>query len=111
MSLLPTLTPSHQKSFLDFFKNFLGQEKAVTTPMEFLNLFSNIKNLSFTHCVETSNDELEKIKNLGATVNHCVTSNRILKLHRNYSTYNSLRLSNTMQAIVFFCQRQWLTID
>ena len=65
-------------AFLDFFKNFLGQEKAVTTPMEFLNLFSNIKNLSFTHCVEASDIELEKIKSLGATINHCVTSNRIL---------------------------------
>jgi cytosine/adenosine deaminase-related metal-dependent hydrolase len=65
-------------AFLDFFKNFLGQEKAVTTPMEFLNLFSNIKNLSFTHCVEASDIELEKIKTLGATINHCVTSNRIL---------------------------------
>ena len=65
-------------SFLDFFKNFLGQEKAVTKPMEFLNLFSNIKNLSFTHCVEASDADLEKIRNLGASINHCVTSNRIL---------------------------------
>lgn len=65
-------------SFLDFFKNFLGQEKAVTKPMEFLNLFSNIKNLSFTHCVEASDADLEKIRNLGASINHCATSNRIL---------------------------------
>ncbi|MDD3055097.1 MAG: metal-dependent hydrolase [Aliarcobacter sp.] len=65
-------------SFLDFFKNFLGQEKAVTKPMEFLNLFSNIKNLSFTHCVEASEVDLEKIRNLGASINHCVTSNRVL---------------------------------
>ena len=65
-------------SFLDFFKNFLGQEKAVTKPMEFLDLFSNIKNLSFTHCVEASDVDLEKIRNLGASINHCVTSNRIL---------------------------------
>ena len=48
-------------AFLDFFKNFLGQEKAVTKPMEFLNLFSNIKNLSFTHCVEVKDEEIEKI--------------------------------------------------
>ena len=64
-------------SFLDFFKNFLGQEKAVSTPMEFLNLFSNIKNLSFTHCVEASEADLEKIRNLGASINHGVTSNRM----------------------------------
>lgn len=68
----------NEGSFLDFFKNFLGQEKAVTKPMEFLNLFSNIKNLSFTHCVEASDVDLEKIKDLGASINHCVTSNRIL---------------------------------
>ena len=65
-------------SFLEFFKNFLNQEKAVSKPMEFLNLFSNIKNLSFTHCVEASNNDLEKIRELGASINHCVTSNRLL---------------------------------
>ena len=65
-------------SFLEFFRNFLNQEKAVSKPMEFLNLFSNIKNLSFTHCVEASNTDLEKIKALGASINHCVTSNRFL---------------------------------
>ncbi len=77
-------------SFLDFFKNFLGQEKAVTKPMEFLNLFSNIKNLSFTHCVEASDADLEKIRNLGASINHCVTSNRIL----NNSKLDLSRLKN-----------------
>ncbi len=65
-------------SFLEFFKNFLGQEKAVSKPMEFLNQFSNIDNLSFTHCVEASDDDIEKIKNLGGYINHCVTSNRVL---------------------------------
>jgi aminodeoxyfutalosine deaminase len=65
-------------SFVEFFKNFLNQEKAVSKPMEFLNLFSNIKNLSFTHCVEASSDDLEKIESLGASINHCVTSNRFL---------------------------------
>ncbi len=64
--------------FLDFFKNFLGQEKAVTKPMEFLNQFENIDKLSFTHCVESSNEDLEKIKKLGAVINHCPTSNRVL---------------------------------
>ncbi|WP_072680092.1 metal-dependent hydrolase [Arcobacter sp. LA11] len=67
-----------QGSFLDFFKNFLGQSQSVTRPMEFLNQFKNIENLSFTHCVEASNNDLHKIKELGATINHCVTSNRFL---------------------------------
>jgi aminodeoxyfutalosine deaminase len=64
--------------FVEFFKNFLGQTQAVSKPMEFLNLFSNVKNLSFTHCVEASDADLEKIKSLGASINHCVTSNRLL---------------------------------
>jgi len=64
--------------FIDFFKNFLGQDKAVTKPMEFLNQFKGVRNLSFTHCVEASDDDLDKIKELDATINHCVTSNRVL---------------------------------
>ena len=64
--------------FLNFFKNLLGQEKAVTKPMEFLNQFNGVDNLSFTHCVEASKRDFEKIKKLGASVNHCVTSNRLL---------------------------------
>jgi len=67
-----------QGGFVDFFKNFLGQEKAVTKPMEFLNQFMNIEKLSFTHCVEASTEDLKKIKSLGATINHCITSNRLL---------------------------------
>lgn len=67
-----------QGLFIDFFKNFLGQDKAVTKPMEFLNNFSNVNNLSFTHCVEASDNDLEKIKSLGASINHCITSNRVL---------------------------------
>ena len=65
-------------SLLEFFKNFLNQEKAVSRPMDFLNQFTNLKNLSFTHCVEASEADLEKIKSLGASINHCVTSNRLL---------------------------------
>ncbi|RXJ86003.1 metal-dependent hydrolase [Arcobacter sp. CECT 8985] len=64
--------------FTEFFKNFLGQEKAVTKPMNFLNQFDGISNLSFTHCVEASDDDLSKIKSLNAVINHCVTSNRLL---------------------------------
>lgn len=67
-----------QGSFLEFFKNFLGQETAVTKPMEFLNQFGSIDALSFTHCVEASERDLEKIKALDAVINHCPTSNRLL---------------------------------
>src|SRR5574344_1055392 len=41
-------------SFLDFFKNFLNQEKATTKPLEFLNLFNCVKNLSINHCVSSN---------------------------------------------------------
>jgi cytosine/adenosine deaminase-related metal-dependent hydrolase len=64
--------------FVEFFKNILGQDKAVSKPMEFLEAFKNIDNLSFTHCVEASDDDLKKIKDLGAFINHCPTSNRFL---------------------------------
>ena len=64
--------------FIEFFKNFLNQSTAVTKPMEFLNQFSNVKKLSFTHCVEASDNDLDKIRLLGASINHCVTSNRLL---------------------------------
>lgn len=67
-----------QGGFLEFFKNFLGQSKSVTEPIEFLNQFKNIENLSFTHCVEASENDLSKIKDLGAIINHCATSNRFL---------------------------------
>ncbi|WP_418179263.1 aminofutalosine deaminase family hydrolase [Aliarcobacter lanthieri] len=69
-------------SFLEFFKNFLNQEKATSKPLEFLNLFKQVKNISFTHCVEADFEELEKIKSLNATINHCVTSNRFLNNSR-----------------------------
>lgn len=69
---------TNQGGFVDFFKNFLGQDKAVTKPLEFLNNFKGIENLSFTHCVEASSDDLSKIKELNASINHCVTSNRLL---------------------------------
>ena len=64
--------------FVDFFKNFLGQSTAVTKPMEFLNQFMDIKHLSFTHCVEASERDIEKIGQLGAYINHCPVSNRLL---------------------------------
>jgi len=69
-------------SFLEFFKNFLNQDQATSKPLEFLDLFNGIKSLSFTHCVEASEKELEKIQSLGATINHCATSNRFLNNSR-----------------------------
>jgi len=69
-------------SFLEFFKIFLNQDKAISKPLEFLNFFNGLKNISFTHCVEASKEELDKIRSLGATINHCATSNRFLNNSR-----------------------------
>ena len=64
--------------FTSFFNDFLGQNIAVTTPREFLDIFKNQKNLSFTHCVQANKEELKQIKNLDASIIHCVNSNRLL---------------------------------
>jgi len=64
--------------FESFFKDMLDQHKSLTRPSEFLDQFKNIKNLSFTHCVEANQKELQQIKELGATIIHCPNSNRLL---------------------------------
>ena len=56
----------------------LDQHKSLTHPSDFLEQFKNIKHLSFTHCVEANEKELQQIKNLGATITHCPNSNRLL---------------------------------
>ena len=64
--------------FESFFKDMLDQHKSLTQPSEFLEQFKNIKHLSFTHCVEANEKELEQIKKLGASITHCPNSNRLL---------------------------------
>lgn len=64
--------------FKMFFKDMLNQQKSLQTPSEFLNLFKNTKNLSFTHCVQANKYELSKIKELEASIIHCPNSNRLL---------------------------------
>jgi cytosine/adenosine deaminase-related metal-dependent hydrolase len=64
--------------FESFFKDILDQHKSLAKPSAFLKQFKNIKNLSFTHCVEANEKELEQIKELGATITHCPNSNRLL---------------------------------
>jgi len=76
--------------FESFFKDMLDQHKSLTKPSEFLEQFKNIKNLSFTHCVEANEKELGQIKDLGATIIHCPDSNRLL----NNSILNMSYLEN-----------------
>jgi len=64
--------------FEPFFKDMLKQETSLQKPNEFLNQFKNIKNLSFTHCVEANKNELNQIKQLNATIIHCPNSNKLL---------------------------------
>lgn len=62
----------------DFFKNFLNQTQSITKAHEFLNQFKGIENLSFTHCCQANDEELETIDELNATIIHCPVSNRFL---------------------------------
>ena len=64
--------------FEEFFKNMLDQHQSLTKPSDFLYQFKDVDNLSFTHCVEANEKELEQIKELDATIIHCPNSNRLL---------------------------------
>jgi aminodeoxyfutalosine deaminase len=61
-----------------FFKDMLDQHESFTKPSAFLYQFKGIKNLSFTHCVQANKKELAQIKELGASIIHCPSSNRLL---------------------------------
>ncbi|MEA3352954.1 MAG: metal-dependent hydrolase [Campylobacterota bacterium] len=64
--------------FETFFKDMLDQHKSLQKPSDFLYQFKDIDNLSFTHCVEANESELQQIKQLGGTIIHCPNSNRLL---------------------------------
>jgi cytosine/adenosine deaminase-related metal-dependent hydrolase len=81
--------------FSEFFEQMLNQKTSLQKPNEFLNLFKNTKNLSFTHCVEANEDELQQIHDLGASVIHCPNSNRLL----NNSILNLSYLDNIPLAV------------
>jgi len=61
-----------------FFKDMLDQHTSLTKPSDFLYQFKDIKHLSFTHCVEANEQELQQIHDLGASIIHCPNSNRLL---------------------------------
>jgi aminodeoxyfutalosine deaminase len=86
---------SSSGNFLDFFQKHLNQNKSITTSKEFLNQFKNIKDLSFTHCLKASKEELNIIKELKASINCCITSNRLL----NNSVLNLDNLQNINYSI------------
>lgn len=61
-----------------FFKDFFNQSKSLCNEKEFLEQFKDIEKLLFTHCVQADNFDLDKIKNMNASIIHCPTSNRLL---------------------------------
>ena len=64
--------------FEEFFKDMLDQHESLIKPSDFLYQFQGLKKLSFTHCVRANKKELKQIHDLGATIIHCPTSNRLL---------------------------------
>jgi len=68
----------HNKGdFKLFFKTNLNQDKAVTSAMEFLEQFEDIKT-HFIHAVWANEEELQKISSMEASIAHCPISNRLL---------------------------------
>jgi len=56
--------------FETFFKDMLDQQSSFAKPSEFLEQFKNIKHLSFTHCVEANEKELEQMGTDGLSSNN-----------------------------------------
>lgn len=63
--------------FQPFFQNFLKQNSAANTALEFLSYFKEVPTL-FTHAICASEKELHLIKEGDHTIIHCPVSNRLL---------------------------------
>jgi len=63
--------------FNDFFNNFAPNTKPMSNANDFIELFKECKTL-FTHCVQATKEEIEKIKSINGTITHCPVSNRLL---------------------------------
>lgn len=68
---------SSSGDFYDFFDKFLGVQKSLITPNEFLKQFDGL-NTMFVHNTVANEDELKYIKNNNSTLIHCPISNRLL---------------------------------
>lgn len=64
-------------NFKPFFEKFTKVAKPLTTAREFLDSFEGTNTL-FVHAVHATHDELDLIKNMGGSIAHCPTSNRLL---------------------------------
>ncbi len=63
--------------FQPFFNDFLKQDYAVNTSMDFLSIFKDTPTL-FTHVVHANEEEYKELKNSAHTIIHCPISNRLL---------------------------------
>jgi cytosine/adenosine deaminase-related metal-dependent hydrolase len=68
---------NNKGDFKLFFKQNLNQEKAVTSSVEFLEQFEDVKT-HFIHAVWANEEELQKISSMNASIAHCPVSNRLL---------------------------------
>ncbi len=67
--------------FVEFFNSFMPNARPLNSALEYLNLFYDTNTL-FTHCTKASDDEIQKIKELGGFITHCPVSNRLLNSGR-----------------------------
>ena len=63
--------------FKHFFQTRLNQSNSFITPMEFLEMFREVKT-HYIHAVQSNEEELQEISNQNATIAHCPISNRLL---------------------------------
>lgn len=68
---------SSKGRFQDFFREFLNQNRALTTPEAFISQFKDVKTL-FTHNLYANSNELELISKLNSHIISCPKSNRLL---------------------------------
>jgi len=68
---------TNEGEFKPFFKDFLKQEYAVNSSLEFLELFKQTPTL-FAHVVHANEQEYRLLKEAGHTLMHCPISNRLL---------------------------------
>ncbi len=67
--------------FVEFFNSFALNARPLSSALEYLELFYDT-NALFTHCTKATNDEIQKIKELGGFITHCPVSNRLLNSGR-----------------------------
>ena len=67
--------------FVEFFNSFAPNARPLSSALEYLELFYET-NALFTHCTKATNDEIQKIKELGGFITHCPVSNRLLNSGR-----------------------------